>query len=125
MIDGEEIGLPDTVYRLVRSPDEKDYLSNNEEIRLGIKPAPKRPMSVEDQRLSDGVSVLDTPQRARQFSNAMPRLPKWIATVDVSRLPATVSHEPIDEGHFNLYGEPDTLAGAEIGERIHITDVKL
>ena len=122
-VETSTTALPPVLYRLVRSPDEPDYESNAREVERGLKPQPRRPLSADEQRLWAGVSVIESIQKARALSESSPKLPKFVATLDSTALPNDVTFEPIDEGHFNLYGEPSSIGAAEVGKRIHVSDI--
>jgi hypothetical protein len=118
--------LGEQVYRLVHSeePSELDYLSNAAMITSNLKPAPRRQLSNTEARLQEGASVVETEGLAKEYAAQFPKLGQWVATLDVSRLDETITADDLGDGHFNLYGDPATIAAAEVGSRRHVDTIE-
>jgi hypothetical protein len=69
-------------------------------------------------RLWSGVSVYDTPDRARQTALDYPRLGTHIATLDIPEEGSILAERTTNSlGHYTLWGDPTTMLACVIAIR--------
>ena len=94
-----------TFFRVVKTdpPGEADFLSHE---ARGLVP---RDPSREAVRLSRGVSVLDSEERARATARRWPRMGRFIARLDISDEAAVTYERTGASGHYTLWADPTVL----------------
>lgn len=110
-----------THYRIVRTnpPTDEDFKSYT---ALGIKPRRVNP-DPETLHLFGGVSVLDTPERARAYIEKGRVRGEYIARLDIPE-GTSITYEGPKRGHGNLYDASPDVLGGYVTDVIHYTEVQ-
>ena len=111
-----------THFRIVRTnpPTDEDFKSYT---ALGIRPRQPNP-DEETLHLFDGVSVLDTPQRARAYIEKGRVRGEYIARLDIPE-GTSVTYEGPKRGHGNLYGGLPHVLRQYVTDVIHVDQVDM
>jgi hypothetical protein len=110
-----------THYRIVRTnpPTDEDFKSYT---ALGIKPRKPNP-DPETLHLFDGVSVLDTPERARAYIEKGKVRGEYIARLDIPE-GTSITYEGPKRGHGNLYDAPPDVLSGYVTDVLHYTEIQ-
>ena len=110
-----------THYRIVRTnpPTDEDFKSYT---ALGIKPRQPNP-DPETLHLFDGVSVLDTLERARAYIEKGRVRGEYVARLEIPE-ETPITYEGPRRGHGNLYGAPPHVLRGSVTDVIHSTQIE-